>query len=146
MWIAVLQLTLVIFIRFYQTYYQMNFFVQMSLVLNFTIFGVWTIVLAIYVMKRMSDSVTALVAFCVSAGGYIFFFSLALASLKYMTLPDKSKLPLGHRLLFSFAFLILGGAGILILIFGSSSIVWGHTLCGISIYLVVLINLPLHRM
>jgi len=123
----------------------MNFVVQLSLVFNFSFFGAWTIVLAIYVFKHMADSLTGLVAFCLSAGGYIFFFCLALATLKYNALPDKTTIPLAIRLLFSFTFLLLAGAGILILIFGAASIVWGHTIIAISVYLVFMFNLRTRR-
>lgn len=94
----------------------MNFMVQFSMLLNLIIFAAWTIIMAIYVFTVYNNNLVALIAFCLAAGGYIFMFAILLGCLKYLTLTDKTIIPLGLRLIFSFAFSLIGLVGILILI------------------------------
>jgi uncharacterized membrane protein len=87
----------------------------------------------------------ALVAFCLASSGYVFLCGLALGCLKLLALPDKTNLPLALRLLFSFSCLLIGGIGAAIIALAPEGAVWGHVLCGICVYLIVLLNVTARR-
>lgn len=90
-------MTIVVFIKFYQTYYQMNFVIQFCMFLILCLFAAWTVVIAIYIFAFYANKAVAVVAFCLAAFGYIMFCAIALGSLKVLTLPDKSTLPISLR-------------------------------------------------
>lgn len=47
-WVAIGQLTIVVFIKYYHSYYQLTFMVFFSLLLATILFIVWVVILAIY--------------------------------------------------------------------------------------------------
>ena len=67
------------------------------MLLNLSLFIVWTVIMGIYVLAFYRDMTVALVAFCLGVVGYAFIFILALACLKLWTLTDKNNLPIGLR-------------------------------------------------
>jgi hypothetical protein len=85
-----------------------------------------------------------LVIFGIVSGGYLFIVILILAFLKLNTLTDKTQLPLGLQLLFSFAFLIVGAVGAAVIALTDGD-VWGHVLCGTSVYMIIMLYLQKWR-
>lgn len=114
--------------------------VQFSLILLISCYIVWTVVLGIYVFAYNSHMTIALVAFCIASTGYVFLCGLLLGCLKLLALPDKTQLPVALRILFSFSFLLIGAIGAAIIALAPEGAVWGHTLCGVCVYLIVLLN------
>lgn len=123
----------------------MSFMVQFSIMTGLILFTIWTVVMAIYVLSILKNNVVALVAFVLGSCGYTFAVVLGMAFLKLWTLTEKQDLPWSLKILFSIAFLIVGAIGALIIAVTDGDI-WGHVLCGVSGYLLVMLYVPTKRL
>ena len=118
---------------------------QFSIVLGSALFIIWTVILAIYVMAILKNNTTAIVAFVLGSCGYAFAVLIGMAWLKISTLTEKQDLPWPLKLLFTFAFLIIGAIGALIIAVSDGDI-WGHVICGVCGYLLVMLYVPTKRL
>ena len=123
----------------------MSFMVQFSLMIGLILFVIWTVIMAIYVLAVLKNNVVALVAFVLGSCGYTFFVVLGMAFLKLWSLQEKQELPWSLKLLFSAAFLLVAAIGALIIAVTDGD-VWGHVICGTSVYLLVMLYFPTRRL
>jgi hypothetical protein len=119
--------------------------VQFSLMIGLILFVIWTVIMAIYVLAVLKNNVVALVAFVLGSCGYTFFVVLGMAFLKLWSLQEKQELPWSLKLLFSAAFLLVAAIGALIIAVTDGD-VWGHVICGTSVYLLVMLYFPSRRL
>lgn len=84
-WIGIAQFTVIIFLKYYQSYYQMNFMIQICLFFGIGLFAAWTAVMAVYVFAYYRDVGLAVVAFCIASFGYAFLFMLSIGFLKLLS-------------------------------------------------------------
>lgn len=124
----------------------MSFAVQFCLIFAVSIFIAWVIVISVYVFLnfKAEERTIGLVIFGIISGGYLFIVILILAFLKLVTLTDKTQLPLGLQLLFTFAFLIVGAVGAAIIALTDGD-VWGHVLCGTCVFMIIMLYLQKWR-
>jgi hypothetical protein len=99
MWIAIVQLTIIIFVKYYQSYYQMSFMVQFSVILAFVLFAIWIIIMAIFAFVKLkgAERTKVLVAFCVGSCAYLFVVILGMAWLKTNAIDKRDSLPLSIK-------------------------------------------------
>jgi heme/copper-type cytochrome/quinol oxidase subunit 4 len=102
MWIAIIQLTIIIFIKYYQSYYQMSFTVQLSIILAFVIFAIWIIIMAIFAFVKLEgeERTKILVAFCIGSCAYLFSVILGMAWMKTNAIDKRDSLPVSIKVRF----------------------------------------------
>jgi hypothetical protein len=147
-WIAIIQLTIIVFIKYYQSYYQMSFTVQLSVILAFVIFTIWITIMGIFAFVKLKgeDRTKVLVAFCIGSCGYLLSVILGMAWMKTNAIEKKDSLPISIKLLFTSAFLIVAAVGAAIIALTTKGDVWGHVICGVAGYLIVILWWEARRM
>ena len=98
-WLAIIQLTIIIFIKYYQSYYQMSFTVQLSIILAFILFAVWITIMAIFAFVKLqgAERTSILVAFCVGSCAYLLCVILSMAWMKTNAIDKKDSLPISIK-------------------------------------------------
>jgi hypothetical protein len=81
-----------------------------------------------------------LVTFDILAGGFLFIIILMLALLKLFSFSGNKKMNIATKLLITFTYLIIGAIGAAIIVLTDGD-VWGHVLCGTSVYLLAILYL-----
>ena len=99
MWIAIIQLTIIIFIKYYQSYYTMSFTVQLSIILAFIIFAIWITIMAIFSFVKLKgdERTKILVAFCVGSCAYLLSVILGMAWMKTNAIDKRDSLPVSIK-------------------------------------------------
>lgn len=98
-WIAIIQLTIIIFIKYYQSYYQMSFMVQISIILAFILFIIWITIMAIFAFVKLKgdERTKVLVAFCVGSCAYLLAVILGMAWMKTNAIEKRDSLPISIK-------------------------------------------------
>lgn len=137
----------------------MSFMVQFSVILAFVLFAIWIIIMAIFAFVKLqgAERTKVLVAFCVGSCAYLFVVILGMAWLKTNAIDKRDSLPLSIKvqtiilynktqLLFTSAFLIVAAVGAVIIALTEKGDVWGHVICGVAAYLLVVLWWETRRM
>jgi hypothetical protein len=126
----------------------MSFTVQFSVILAFTIFTIWITIMGIFAFVKLKgeERTKVLVAYCVGSCAYLLCVILGMAWMKTNALQKKDSLPLSIKLLFTSAFLIVAAAGAAIIALTTKGDVWGHVICGVAGYLIIVLWLETRRM
>ena len=137
----------------------MSFMVQFSVILAFVLFAIWIIIMAIFAFVKLqgAERTKVLVAFCVGSCAYLFVVILGMAWLKTNAIDKRDSLPLSIKvqtiilynktqLLFTSAFLIVAAVGAVIIALTEKGDVWGHVICGVAAYLIVVLWWETRRM
>ena len=98
-------------------------------------------------VKLKGDSrTTVLIAFCIGSAAYLLAVILAMAWMKTNAVQKGQTLPVSIKILFTTAFLIIGALGGLIIGFTTKGDVWGHVICGVAGYLIIVLWWEARRM
>lgn len=137
----------------------MSFMVQFSVILAFVLFAIWIIIMAIFAFVKLqgAERTKVLVAFCIGSCAYLFVVILGMAWLKTNAIDKRDSLPLSIKvqtiilynktqLLFTSAFLIVAAVGAVIIALTEKGDVWGHVICGVAAYLIVVLWWETRRM
>lgn len=137
----------------------MSFMVQFSVILAFVLFAIWIIIMAIFAFVKLqgAERTKVLVAFCIGSCAYLFVVILGMAWLKTNAIDKRDSLPLSIKvqtiilynktqLLFTSAFLIVAAVGAVIIALTEKGDVWGHVICGVAAYLLVVLWWETRRM
>lgn len=119
----------------------MSFTVQLSIILAFVIFAIWITIMAIFAFVKLKgeERTKTLVAFCVGSCAYLFSVILGMAWMKTNAVEKRDSLPISIKLLFTSAFLIVAAVGAAIIALTTKGDVWGHVICGVAGYLIVVL-------
>jgi hypothetical protein len=98
-WIAIVQLTIIIFVKYYQSYYQMSFMVQISIILAFILFTIWIVIMAIFAFVKLKGESrnSVLIAFCVGSSFYLLAVIFGMAWMKTNAIDKKTTLPISIK-------------------------------------------------
>ncbi|CDW72149.1 dek1-calpain-like protein [Stylonychia lemnae] len=141
-WIFIVELAIIIFIKFYQTYYQATFIIQISAFFAIALYISWIVVMAFVLIINYRKNTLVMVVYFLGVFGSVYFFLYGLATFKYWKLQDKTKITSGIKIIYIISYCLIAAFGIVLIIFKYGE-VWGHLMVGSTLFLILKLYFPL---